>query len=566
MKRLEAYAPYLMVVLLLLVPVVFGVVPRGAEIGASETLVLETATPAAASETEMEVEVRGPAEATPAVQGRGTQQTPVQPTPTRQAAAQPTAEATPADAHAVHAAVPSAATPADQDAHVAAVQVAATGAQASSAGQAATYVPDVSFTLRTDVAEGKLVFVGVGGEIDGVVNPELHVEPNAVVQITLINGDGAQHDWAVPDLNAKTDLITGQGSSSSTVFRVGEDGEHTYLCTVPGHQAAGMEGTLHVGQGDVSDADEALPSIVRDPADVPAPIGVREPVTHDLTLTTTEVEARLADGTPYTFWTFDNTVPGPMLRVRVGDTVNLTLKNAEDSIMIHSIDLHAVTGPGGGAAVTQVRPGSGASFTFKAMNPGLYVYHCATPMVAHHITNGMYGLILVEPEEGLPPVDREFYVMQGELYTHQAFGQRGPAEFDVQRLLSEQPEYFVFNGAVGALTDEYPMAATVGERVRIFFGVGGPNFVSSFHVIGEIFDRVYDQAALSAPPLTDVQTTLVPAGGAAMVEFDLEVPGRYILVDHALSRAERGLVGFLNVTGEDDPEVFRGTATAGSGH
>jgi nitrite reductase (NO-forming) len=453
-----------------------------------------------------------------------------------------------------------------------ALQVASTSAPGQTAqaqsgeGRAATYVPDVSFTLRTDVAEGKLVFVGVGGEIDGLVNPQLHVEPNSVVQITLVNGDGAQHDWAVPDLDAKTDLITGQGSSSTTVFRVGEDGEHTYLCTVPGHQAAGMEGALHVGQGDVSGADEVLPSIVRDPADVPAPIGQRGPTTHDLTLTTTEVEARLADGTPYTFWTFDDTVPGPMLRVRVGDTVNLTLENAEDSIMIHSIDLHAVTGPGGGAAVTQIQPGSGATFTFKALNPGLYVYHCATPMVAHHITSGMYGLILVEPEGGLPPVDREFYIMQGELYTHQAFGQRGRAEFDVQRLLDEQPEYFVFNGAVGALTEEYPLQASVGETVRIFFGVGGPNAVSSFHVIGEIFDRVYDQASLTAAPLTDVQTTLVPAGGAAMVEFELDVPGRYTLVDHSLSRAERGLVGFLNVTGKDNSGVFQGTATAGSGH
>jgi nitrite reductase (NO-forming) len=431
--------------------------------------------------------------------------------------------------------------------------------------RAATYVPDVTFTLRTDVAEGKLVFIGVGGEIDGVANPQLHVEPNSVVQITLVNGDGAQHDWAVPELNAKTELITGQGASSTTVFRVGKDGEYTYLCTVPGHQAAGMEGMLHVGKGNVSDVP-AMSSIARDPTDLPGPIRKRGPVTHDVILETTEVEARLADGTSYGFWTFDNKVPGPMLRVRVGDTVNLTLRNAEDSIMVHSIDLHAVNGPGGGASVTQITPGSNATFTFKALNPGLYVYHCATPMVAHHITNGMYGLILVEPEEGLPEVDREFYVMQGELYTDIDYGQRGHAEMNVEKLLDEVPEYFVFNGAAGALTEEYPMHAEVGDTVRIFFGVGGPNFTSSFHVIGEIFDRVFDQASLTSAPLTDVQTTLVPAGGATIVEFRIDVPGRYILVDHALSRAERGLVGFLEVTGTENPEVFRGTATAGSGH
>jgi nitrite reductase (NO-forming) len=187
-------------------------------------------------------------------------------------------------------------------------------------------------------------------------------------------------------------------------------------------------------------------------------------------------------------------------------------------------------------------------------------------MVAHHITNGMYGLILVEPEEGLPAVDREFYVMQGEIYTAEDMGTKGLNSFSVEKLLDEQPEYFVFNGAVGGLTVEQPMSANTGETVRIFFGVGGPNFTSSFHVIGEIFDRVYDQGSLTSAPLTDVQTTLVPPGGATMVEFDLEVPGRYILVDHALSRMERGLAGFLQVEGEENHEVYEGVPTSGSGH
>ena len=426
-------------------------------------------------------------------------------------------------------------------------------------------VPDVSYTLTTGLAEGKLVFIGVGGNIDGVINPELHVEPNSVVQITLVNGDGAQHDWAVPELNAKTDYVTGVGSSSVTVFRVGEDGTYTYLCTVPGHQAAGMEGTLHVGDGGTSETTD-LPSIVRNPSDLPGPIGVREPTTHDITLTTVELEGQLADGTSYRFWTFDGLVPGPFLRVRVGDTVNLTLENAADSTMIHSVDFHATTGPGGGAAVTQTQPGKANSFTFKAINPGLYVYHCATPMVAHHITNGMYGLILVEPEEGLPEVDKEFYVMQGELYTDLDYNQHGHAEMNVEKLLDEQPEYVVFNGAVGSLTEQYPLQAEVGETVRIFFGVGGPNFTSSFHVIGEIFDHVYDQASLTSAPLTNVQTTTVAPGGATMVDFKLEVPGRYVLVDHALSRMERGLVGFLIAEGEENHEIFNGTETAGSGH
>lgn len=431
-------------------------------------------------------------------------------------------------------------------------------------GGPAQYVPDISYTLETAIAEGKLVFIGVGGDIDGVVNPTLHAAPNSVVQVTLVNGDGAQHDIAFPDFGAKTEFITSIGSSSTTVFRVGEDGTFEYYCTVPGHREAGMVGQLVVGEPEEQASE--LPSIAKDPTDLPGPLTHREPVTHDVHLVAVELEARLADGTTYRYWTFNGTVPGPFIRVRVGDTVNVTLENAEDSVMIHSVDFHAVTGPGGGANVTQTRPGDTTGFTFKALHPGLYVYHCATPMVASHITNGMYGLILVEPEEGLAEVDREFYVMQGEIYTDQPYGQRGNTVLNVQKLLDEQPEYFVFNGSVGALTNEYPMRAEVGETVRIFFGVGGPNFTSSFHVIGEIFDRVYSEGSLTSPPLTDVQTTLVPAGGGAMVEFSLEVPARMVLVDHSLSRMERGLVGFLIVEGEEDHEIFHGTDTPGSGH
>ena len=320
--------------------------------------------------------------------------------------------------------------------------------------------------------------------------------------------------------------------------------------------------------GNVAEAAEFVDgeSIVRDPSDLPGPIGDREPQHIRIDLETVEVTGKLADGTSYNYWTFNGLVPGPFIRVRVGDTVEVHLKNAADSIMPHSIDLHAVTGPGGGAVATQTLPGGETSFTFKALNPGLFVYHCATPMVAHHIANGMYGMILVEPEGGLPEVDREFYVMQGELYTQGELGEKGAQVFDVDKLLDEEPEYFVLNGALGSLTAEHPLTANVGETVRIYYGVGGPNFTSSFHVIGEIFDRVYNLASLTTPASTDVQTTLVPPGGATVVEFAVEVPGRYILVDHALSRLERGLAGFLYVEGDDNPEVFQGELTPGSGH
>jgi nitrite reductase (NO-forming) len=255
--------------------------------------------------------------------------------------------------------------------------------------------------------------------------------------------------------------------------------------------------------------------------------------------------------------TFDGQIPGPMIRVMTGDTVELHLHNDPTSKLAHSIDLHAVTGPGGGAVYTQTLPGGETSFTFLALQAGLYVYHCATPSIGHHITSGMYGLILVEPIGGLPPVDREFYIMQGEIYTLQSFGTQGHLDFSYEKMLDEDAEYFVFNGAANALTtEEYAMTANVGETVRIYFGVGGPNATSGLHLIGEIFDKVYNQASLTSPALTDVQTTLVPPGGATVVEFSLNVPGRYILVDHALSRLERGLAGFLNVEGDDNPAIY----------
>jgi nitrite reductase (NO-forming) len=422
---------------------------------------------------------------------------------------------------------------------------------------AAEYTPTVRFQLRTQ----GISFAGIGGDIEGVVNPTLRVTEGAIVQITLVNADGIEHDVVFPDFNAGTDRVNRKGASSVTVFRADKAGEFEYFCSLPGHRQAGMAGKIVIGGPKPSLA--AVPpsvSIVRDPADLPGPLAPAGPRTVKVQLEAVELVGKLATETTYSYWTFNGKVPGPFIRVRLGDTVELDFKNHSDSRMIHSVDLHAVTGPGGGATMTQTPPGEAKSFRFKTLNPGLYVYHCATPMVANHISSGMYGLILVEPPGGLPKVDHEFYVMQGEIYTDRPFGQRGHDEFSVEKLLAERPEYFVFNGAVGALTAEHPMKAKVGETVRIFFGVGGPNATSSFHVIGEILDRVYEQAAVGSPVAMNVQTTTVPAGGATIVEFKLEVPGRYILVDHALARLERGLAGFLIVEGPDNPDVFHSDA------
>jgi nitrite reductase (NO-forming) len=307
-------------------------------------------------------------------------------------------------------------------------------------------------------------------------------------------------------------------------------------------------------------AADAMPvaDIVRAATDLPGPLAKRGPERVRVDLETIEVEGKLVDGTTYRYWTFNGKVPGPFVRVRVGDTVEVVLKNHEDSTLMHNVDFHAVTGPHGGGHATSAMPGETKGFTFKALNPGLYVYHCATPSVAQHIASGMYGMILVEPEGGLPKVDREFYVMQGEIYTEEAFGTPGEATLSPEKTLHERPEYVVFNGAVGALTaDGKPLKAKVGETVRLYFGVGGPNLTSSFHVIGEIFDKVYPMGSATTKVVNDVQTVTVAPGGAVMTDIKLEVPGTYVLVDHALSRVEKGGAGHLIVEGPENPKIFK---------
>ncbi|WPD18273.1 copper-containing nitrite reductase [Thermaerobacter composti] len=330
-----------------------------------------------------------------------------------------------------------------------------------------------------------------------------------------------------------------------------------------GQAGSSGSGTEQAQQVEPARADAKV--VAADPTAVPEPVGKRPPKTVRIDLEAVELDGQLADGTTYTYWTFNGQVPGPMLRVRVGDTVELHLKNSPQSGQIHSIDLHAVNGPGGGAVATQVKPGEEKVFTWKALNPGLYIYHCASPHIPTHIANGMYGLILVEPEGGLPPVDKEFYIVQGEIYTDLKHGEKGHAGYDYEALLDEEPNYVVFNGASAYWTGERALKAKVGDRIRIFVGNGGPNLISSFHVIGEVFDAVHDQGATEA--VHNVQTTLIPAGGAAWVEFTVDVPGTYTLVDHSISRSiDKGALAQIVVEGDPNPEVFDAPATSPDTH
>ncbi len=369
-----------------------------------------------------------------------------------------------------------------------------------------------------------------------------------------------------------------------------------------------------------------------------------------------EFVGALADGKQYKFWSFNGTVPGPMIRVRLGDTVEFHLSNHADSQFPHNIDIHAVNGPGGGAGVSLVAPGEEKIFRFKTLHPGLFIYHCASPIpsIPAHIANGMYGLILVEPKHGFPRVDHEFYVFESEFYTQNSeqedlskpkikkkpvkpekveeavsgekeppiveenttetdekegfldsfvntfFGDssseqdKSPAQEDspssdepadsrqvsaagtwldepadspmpekkyvlelsLEKGLKEQPDYVVFNGRQGALLGENALRVKVGEKVRIFFGNIGPNGISSFHIIGEIFDQVYLEGAVNGIINRNVQTTLVPSAGTTIVEFVIDIPGDYLLVDHSIFRIDKGAIGLISATGDDNPEIF----------
>lgn len=316
-------------------------------------------------------------------------------------------------------------------------------------------------------------------------------------------------------------------------------------------------GELPVIDAVTTHAPEVPPAIDRD---YPAKVRVK--------METVEKTMKMDDGVEYRYWTFDGDVPGRMIRVREGDTVEVEFSNNPSSTVPHNVDFHAATGQGGGAAATFTAPGRTSTFSFKALQPGLYIYHCAVAPVGMHIANGMCGLILVEPKEGLPKVDKEFYIVQGDFYTKGKKGAQGLQPFDMDKAVAEQPEYVVFNGHVGSIAGDNALKAKAGETVRMYVGNGGPNLVSSFHVIGEIFDKVYVEGGKLINE--NVQSTIVPAGGSAIVEFKVDIPGSYTLVDHSIFRAfNKGALGQLKVEGAENPEIMTqklsDTAYAGNG-
>jgi len=289
--------------------------------------------------------------------------------------------------------------------------------------------------------------------------------------------------------------------------------------------------------------------------EVPPPVNRDHAALVKVKMETIEKTMKMADGVDYTYWTFNGDVPGQMIRVREGDTVEVEFSNNPNSTVPHNVDFHASNGTGGGAAATFTAPGRTSTFRWKALQSGLYIYHCAVAPVGMHIGNGMYGLVLVEPKEGLPKVDKEFYIVQGDFYTKGKYGEPGLQPFDMDKAIREDADYVVFNGHVGAIAGDNALKAKVGETVRMYVGNGGPNLVSSFHVIGEIFDKVYVEGGKLINE--NVQSTLIPAGGAAIIEFKVDIPSSLTIVDHSLFRAfNKGALGQLVVEGEDHPEIM----------
>ena len=370
------------------------------------------------------------------------------------------------------------------------------------------------------------------------------------------------HEWTRRDLFRTGGALavgglalSSLGCTQSAAQQADEDGQPTSRSD---KKAAGT--AAGAGIATAAMASGKLDAIVADPTAVPAPVQRTSAVTHEVALTCEEIEAEIRPGVTFRYMTFGGQVPGPMIRVRQGDTVRFTLENLPSSRALHNIDFHAVYGTGGGAEATNVQPDQSNGMVFQARYPGAFIYHCAVPNLDYHISAGMFGLIFVEPPEGLPEVDREIYLGQHELYTKDPKSdQHNHQHFDYERMIAEDPNYVLLQGAKTALTADRagPMKARVGETARVFFVNGGPNLTSNFHPIGNVWSKAWREGAIASDPERYVQTMAVPPGSCGIFEMEFPVPETVKLVDHALSRVvHKGMLGEIVVEGEPRPNVF----------
>lgn len=282
-------------------------------------------------------------------------------------------------------------------------------------------------------------------------------------------------------------------------------------------------------------------------------------MTIPVSLVAREMVGEIEPGVLFRYMTFNGQVPAPMIRARQGDTIDLTISSDPSSLNPHSVDFHSCFGSGGGADYTMVGPGQSKRIRFRVSDPGAFIFHCAVPGLDFHISSGMYGLILVEPEEGLPAVDHEFYFGQNEIYVQNPVDKNTPCTFDYDNLLKETPKYVVLNGAFNAITRQNYGALQVkkGETARIYLVNGGPNLISSFHPIGNIWKKAWMQGSLVNEPMQKMQTFQVNPGSCAIFEMDYPVPEIVRLADHSITRtARQGLLAEIEVSGTPEPQLF----------
>lgn len=350
-------------------------------------------------------------------------------------------------------------------------------------------------------------------------------------------------------------------------------GQAEPTATVTDAEQAAGDGVIPelTAKADLQPAPDGESNVAVAPA-MPAPADRSDQAIVDVTFEVVENVSTIdpASGTKHDTWGYrlvegpDGVVvgtPGPVIRARVGDLLRFTIINPEGNQNPHNVDFHAVTGQGGGAEATTVAPGETRTIEARLLYPGFFMYHCAYGDVPAHIAHGMSGGILVDPQTPLPAVDHEWYMVQSEYYTTDG----DTRQLDRAAVTAENPTHVVFNGAVGALTDDNALQMDVGERGRIYFVNAGLNLTSNFHPIGSHWDTVYPEAALLNAPLRGSQTTLVPAGGGTVVELEGQVPMTVVLVDHALARAfDKGAIGQITISGEDNTEIFEEVAPAGA--
>lgn len=270
---------------------------------------------------------------------------------------------------------------------------------------------------------------------------------------------------------------------------------------------------------------------------------VLTPATSDkvkqITLHVKNITTEIAPGVPMDQWGFDGSVPGPALHVNVGDTINFTLVN--DSNTDHSIDFHAAQTPWNINYVS-IAAGKSLSFQWKADYPGVFMYHCGTPPVIHHLGMGMYGAIVVSSPD-LNPVDKEFVLVQSEFYVTK--GSNGIFQTDGTKLNLGNPDYVVFNGYANQYKDD-PLTANPGQRIRLWVVNAGPTTFSAFHVIGAIFDTAY---ADGNPKNVQhgAQTVTIPPGGGYMVELVIPQAGLYPFVTHSFASTGKGALGIIKI-------------------